>query len=73
MNWQDSDMTIERFEFIKGFSDASKVRTISKILVSLPFIENDEMYALAVDCLDYLANMSDETYDVLYNDIPDDF
>ncbi|MCI9293194.1 MAG: hypothetical protein HFF02_07865 [Erysipelotrichaceae bacterium] len=73
MNWQDSDMTIERFEFIKGFSDASKVRTISKILVSLPFIENDEMYALAVDCLDYLANMSDETYDVLYNDIQDDF
>ena len=66
-------MTIERFEFIKGFSDASKVRTISKILVSLPFIENDEMYALAVDCLDYLVNMSDETYDVLYNDIQDDF
>ncbi len=73
MNWQDSDMTIERFEFIKGFSDASKVRTISKILVSLPFIENDEMYALAVDCLDFLANMSDEAYDVLYNDIQDDF
>lgn len=60
-------LTVEQFEFFKIFFDDNKSTMISEILLTLPVLDDIDMYDLAVECLNILADCTESFFFDLSN------